>query len=124
MTEDRTFKTFNASAFLANFAGMEDLAVASIAAFQKGLPELFHDVDEAIRLRNADLLRRSSHTFKGVVSNFRSESCRSLLESIERDATSSPDWVEIEQRMDRLRGDIRELSSELGQLVERLTKGV
>lgn len=123
MTQDLKFKTFNASAFLANFAGMQDLATASIAAFQKGLPELFHDLDEAIRLRNADLLKRSSHTFKGVVSNFRSEPCRSLLESIERDASSSLNWAEIEQRVIRLRGEVLELSSELGQLVERLNKG-
>ncbi len=54
-------------------AGDNDLLDQVIELFEGSYPQLLSDMDDAIASRNAENLRRSAHTLKGMVSNLGGE---------------------------------------------------
>lgn len=98
--------------FRENFVGIESVAINVIDSFLGLQQKLFGDIE--ISLRNKDLksLELSSHSLKGVVSNFYAERCRILCYEIEKKA-----------KVGELHGAeelVEELQAEMNRLIPHL----
>lgn len=75
---------FDQITFLANFSGMEDLAMETIRSFISTLPALIAAIDQAIQSGKARDLELSAHTLKGAASNFYAEGSKRLAWQLEK----------------------------------------
>lgn len=75
---------FDCQTYMANFAGMEDLARETIKSFLNTLPKMLSDIQHAIEEKNSSDLELHAHTLKGAVSNFYAEPARLLAWELEK----------------------------------------
>lgn len=76
--------SFNIETFMANFHGMEDLAIDMVSSFLQTLPKLINDIEKAVADKSDSDLELSAHTLKGALSNFHAESARDLAWQLEQ----------------------------------------
>lgn len=84
METTQSNKVFNRDALLQNFEGMEDVLQEVVEKFQELHPQLVGDVRRAIETDDAQALRISAHTLRGVLSNFYAEPACALAAKLEK----------------------------------------
>lgn len=83
-------------------AGDNDLLDQVIELFEGSYPQLLSDMDDAIASRNAENLRRSAHTLKGMVSNLGGEMLAQAAFEIEEMGREEV-FDDIELKTDRVK---------------------
>lgn len=105
---------FDRNAFLANFHGMEDLAIQTINSFLSTLPSVVSALEIAIQNRNAIDVELNAHTIKGVVSNFFAEPSRILALQLEQ-MGSANNLEQAEKLFMQLKDELQKLTEALNQ---------
>lgn len=111
---------FDQITFLANFSGMEDLAMETIRSFISTLPALIAAIDQAIQSGKARDLELSAHTLKGAASNFYAEGSKRLAWQLEkighegRTNGAEPIFMELKIELDRLSAALSSLVNSAG----------
>lgn len=122
MTELKTSNLiFDRENFLANFQGMEDLALYTIESFLSILPKLTAAIETAICIKNYSDLELSAHTLRGSLSVFYAESCKLLSWELEKMGKSHV-MDGAENIFQALISDLRKLSNELQKLANIIRK--
>lgn len=71
------------SLLLTNFKGDEEILLDMIDAFEHALDTLINPIRESIYSQNADQLRISAHTFKGMMRSFYAEEASKMASELE-----------------------------------------
>ena len=64
------YQTIDAPNLLNHFSGDEEILLEMIDIFNQGLAELLSNLRDSIEVQDANQLRITAHTFKGVMKNF------------------------------------------------------
>lgn len=76
--------SYDRSAFLRNFKGMEDLARDTVLRLVRSTPKMLSEIEEAISSGNARELEMAAHNIKGAVSHFYAEPSKLLAWQLEQ----------------------------------------
>ena len=80
---------FDPNALLANFSGLEEVLENAIKSFFTVYLTLLSNIQQAIEAKDSKKLTVAAHTFKGAVSNFFAEPCRTLAAKLEQMGASN-----------------------------------
>lgn len=101
-------QTFDRAYFLETFAGLEDVAEATVTAFLTNLPQMLSAIEKALADGDFGGLEIAAHTMKGAVAIFFAEKARGLASNIEHAAR--------DKKLDGVLASFDELKAEVGAL--------
>lgn len=106
MKQSQDILSFDESAVLVHFQGIESVLLQVGWQFVESLPEFEKSIDVSFHLQDRANLERSAHTLKGAVSNFYAEKCRSMLFQLEKGAKNLS-WPELQTLWDQVKTELQ-----------------